>query len=282
MSKYVTIEEIRKLSRRSRLVLYGDKSTPAVTASSDDDQSNTIAALVPRTEDQIIRSERAKLEPISEFDHSIKTTKPLKNALRIIKVQSEHVIPFLFRHEASLLGQVKGGASVIKAEKEAMRNNLIIKHVLPRAKTNACFWEIANQGYKWLNRMRPMWSSKGKYKHKFCVHRIEHTYQKHGYHSKIEDCRPNGKLVDLRLSKDDYVLYVEVCASWPIEKELTNILKDLDGDPLPSDIILAITERKMIKPLEQAVNEMNAGTELSRPVKVVLAGDMIDFLEIPK
>jgi len=280
MSKCATIEEIRKLSRRSRLILYGDKSTPAATASFDDAQNDTIATIKPRTEDQIIHSDKAKLEPIS--DRSIKTTKPLKNALRIIRAQSEHGIPFLFRHEASLLGQVKGGASVIEAEKEAMRHNLIVKHILPRAKTNACFWEITNQGYDWLKRMRPMWGSKGKYKHKFCVHRIEHTYQKRSYHSKIEERRPNGKLVDLCLSKDDYVLYVEVCASWPIEKELTNILKDLEGDPLPSEIILAVAERKMIKPLEQAISEVNAGAELSRPVKVVLAGDMIDFLEIPK
>jgi len=282
MSKCATIEEIRKLSRRSRLILYGDKSTPAATASVDDAQSNTIAALMPRKEDQIILPERAKLEPISEFDRSIKTTKPLKNALRIIRAQSEHIIPFLFRHEASLLGQVKGGASVIEAEKKALRHNIIIKHILPRAKTKACFWEITDQGYDWLKRMRPTWVSKGSYRHKFCVHRIEHTYQKRSYHSKIEERRPNGKLVDLYLSKDDYVLYVEVCASWPIEKELTNIAKDLEGDPPPSEIILAVTERKMIKPLEQAVSEMNAGTELSRPVKVVLAGDMIDFLEIPK
>lgn len=280
MTRRVSIEEIRKLSQRSRQELYGDGSDLPV--SSDGAQDNTPSTSVLQPEYQTNSVKSTRFESRSEFSRHNKATKPLENALRIIRAQSQHVLPFLFRHEAALLGHVHGGASVMEAEKEAIRHNLIVKHILARAKTNVCFWEIADQGYEQLKRTRPEWGSKGRYKHKFCVHRIENTYRHYGYQTGIEYRRPNGKLVDLHLSNENLVLYVEVCASWPIEKELTNIQKDLEGDSLPSEIILAVTERKMRKPLEQAVCEMNADMELLRPVRVVLAGNLIDFLELTK
>lgn len=279
MTKRVTIEEIRELSRRSRILLYGDQSTWVQSAASGNSPEMPNRAINLEPDDTTVRME---VRPFSELDRQLNTSKPLNNALRIMIAQSEHVPPFLFRHEASILGDVKGGASLLEAEKEALRQKLIIKHVLPRAKTNVCFWEIADQGYEQLEQARPSWASKGGYMHKFCVHRIEHTYRQLGYRSSIEYRRPNGKLVDLFLSKDDQVIYVEVCASWPVQKELTNIQKDLEGEPLPSEIILAVTERKMRKPLKQAISEMTTHSELPRSVRVALAGDLVGFLEMAK
>ena len=277
MTKRVTIEEIRKLSHRSRILLYGDQSTWVQSAASGNSPKMPNTAINRGPDDTTVRM---AVRPFSELDRQLNTTKPLNNALRIMIAQSKHVPPFLFRHEASILGNVKGGASLLEAEKEALRHNLIVKHRLPHAKTNTCLWEVTDQGYERIEQTRPQWGSKGGYMHKFSVHRIEHTYRRHGYHTEIEHRRPNGKLVDERVSKDDHVQYIEVCASWPIQKELVNIEKDLEGEPLPDEIILAVTERNMRKPLEQAIREMNAHTKLARPVRIALAGDLIGFLEI--
>ncbi|MCP4603465.1 MAG: hypothetical protein GY847_23595 [Proteobacteria bacterium] len=277
MIKRVTIEDIREISQRSRHVLYGEDPTPVPFVTLDSAQNN---GLVAQPEDQTASLESAPPEPGQGFARHTSASKSFRNAYRMIKTQSEHDIPFLFRQEAAPLSQIKGGATLLEAEKEALRHNLIIKHVLARAKTNICFWEIVDQGYDLLERTKPKWRSKGEFKHKFSVHRIGHTYRRHGYHTEIEHRRPNGKLVDLRLSKGDSIFYIEVCASWPIQKELVNIEKDLEGEPLPDEIILAATDRKMREPLELALREMSACTELLRPVRVALAGDLIEFLEI--
>ena len=282
MTRYVGIEEIREISRKSCLVLYGDQALKTSTDMTNNASNSRHATSISLPADKKTYSENVKSGLEFSYEKQINTAKPLRNALEIIQAQYEYRLPFLFRHEALLLSNIKGGASIIQAEKEALRQGLIIKHTLPRAKTNVCFWEITDKGYDQQNLIRPVWRSKGKYKHKFCVYRIEDFFQRQGYDTKIEAHRPNGKLVDLRLTKGENVLYVEVCASWPIEKELSNIQKDLDGDPLPSEIILAVTDRKMRKPLEKAIGEMNAKKELSRPVRIVLAGDMMNFLDVKK
>ena len=282
MNKHITIEEIRELSRRSRMLLYGAESTSPAATYSSDAGGGPIVASGPQAVGDVLLSEAAKPESTSRPERVVKITKPLKNALRIMQAQSENNMPFLFRHEAALLAQIKGGASLIEAEKAAIRNNLIVKYALARGKTNICFWEITDQGYTWLGQARPIWSSKGKYLHKFCVHRIAYAYKMRGYDSKIEYRRPNGKLVDLRLSQADHVQYIEVCASMPVEKELANIQKDLQAGPLPDEIILAVTERKMIGPLEHAIHEVTFGDRLSKPVRLILAGDLIDSLEVPR
>ena len=278
MTKHLTAREIRELSQKSRQTLFGDNTAAQRREISTGRNSSVV--LENESERPLEFREKPQPEPMSEFDGFSKVNKQIQNALRIMQRQSEHKPPFLFRHEAAYLARVTGGASILEAEDEAIRHELIVKHLLPRAKTNVCLWEITDKGYERLEQKRPQWPSKGGYKHKFVVHRIKHTYTRRGYRGEIEYQRPNnGKLVDLQLSKDDSIFYIEVCAS-SILKEFTNIEKNLEGDPLPTEIIIAVTERKMKEPLKRAIREMDNATKLSRPVYVVLAGDMIEFMEI--
>ncbi|MCK4821605.1 hypothetical protein KA005_37915, partial [bacterium] len=169
--------------------------------------------------------------------------------------------------------------TLLAAEKEAERTNIIKRHEIARAKTRIILWEITDGGYTLMNCERPKWKSKGEYKHKFCVHRIAHTFNQRGYSTTIEYRRPNGKLVDLRLSKPSETIYVEVCASFPVEKELINVEKNLDGPPTPTAMYLSITDRKMKRPLTEALQDFTRGFSLPCPVDVILAGDLIAPLE---
>ena len=159
---------------------------------------------------------------------------------------------------------------------------LILKHSLPRAKTGVCYWEITDKGYAVINRPVPTWSSKGGFRHKFSVHRIATTYKHHDYQTKIEYQHPNGKLIDLRTEKENNVNYVEVCASWPVQKEMSNVKFDLERSPLPDELILAVTDRKMKLPLISLLNEVVERERISCPVRVELAGDLIEFLDVKK
>ncbi len=271
MTVHKTISDIQKLSRQSRLILFGEVAINDANVSSDVKESDSSFASTSRA---------SYVEKILITDEPLRISQPMKNALRMIQCQSEFYIPFLFRREASHLSKINGGESLLQAEKEAMSAGIISKHMLPRAKTDICLWEITDNGYELLKKSRPQWKSKGEYKHKFCAYRIANTYEKQGFHAKIEYQCPNGKLVDLCLKRDETILFIEICASLPVLKELANIEKDLQSHLLPKEIILAVTERKMKEPLQKAINELNTGAGLIRPVRIVMAGDLIEFLEI--
>lgn len=282
MSKIATITEIHNISKKSRQILYDNESlviSKLVSGEimvSNEIQSDFSSEAQPRG------SESAANESSSLSASFGEISQPLRNALRIIAAQFEHVPPFLFRSEAAALAGITGAASVLQAEKKAMDQGLILKHSLPRAKTGVCYWEITDKGYAVINRPVPTWSSKGGFKHKFSVHRIAITYKHHDYQTKIEYQHSNGKLIDLRTEKENNVSYVEVCASWPVQKEMTNVKLDLERAPLPDELILAVTDRKMKQPLISLLNEVVERERISCPVRVELAGDLIEFLDVKK
>jgi len=161
MTRHVRIEEIRKISRQSRLLLYGRESIQSPSDLTDNDQNNRFKYSVSLPADKKTYSDNLKPEPKLGYEKPISVSKPLQNALKIIQAQIEYKLPFLLRHEALQLSNIKGGASIIQAEKEALRHGLIVKHALPRAKTNVCLWEITDQAYDQLKHVRPVWRSKG-------------------------------------------------------------------------------------------------------------------------
>lgn len=282
MSKIATIKEIRNISKRSQEILYDDESlviSKLVSGEiiiSNEIQSDFISEAQPRG------SESAVYDSLSLSASVGDISQPLRNALRIMAAQVEYNPPFLFRSEASTLAGITGGASVLQSEKKAMDQGLILKHSLPRAKTGACYWEITDKGYAVINRPAPTWRSKGGFRHKFSVHRIATTYEHHDYQTKIEYQLPNGKLIDLRTEKENNVNFIEVCASWPVQKEMTNVKLDLEGDPLPDELILVVTDRKMKRSLIDLLNEVLQRERISCPVRVELAGDLIEFLDVKK
>jgi len=278
MTKYASIEEIREFAERSRLKLFGESARPNKRNAEDETTESENTILKQQDLNATANSFKTGLDDCTIPGGETELSKPLQNALRIIRAQAGR-FPFLFRQEAARLSGIKGGASIIQAEKAALKSGYIIKHFLPFAKTNKCFWEITELGYKRVNLEPGVWHSKGGYSHKFCVYRIARQEKNKGLRVKIESYRPNGKAVDLEVRDGDELRYYEICSSWPIEKECTNIEKDLEGDPLPIEIICAVTERKMKTALEEKIRDMNSKRKLKRPVRVVLAGDIISPID---
>ncbi|MCK5125559.1 MAG: hypothetical protein KAR42_04825 [candidate division Zixibacteria bacterium] len=272
MSKVITMQDIERLSKESARVLYGSDSV---------DQPNNLAQSEPTMPS---KNQMKDLNPnnLSSYTETDRINHRLMNALRIIKVQCDCDIPFLFRSEAASMAGIKGAATLIAAEKEALKANIIQVHNIALAKTKKLFWEILEQGYSLIKQEQPKWKSKGEYKHKLCVYRIAHTHNRHGYKTTIEYRRPNGKLVDLLSVKGEETIYTEICASYPIEKELINIEKNLSCEPMPTKMYLAVTDRKMKNPLNEAVHDFKKSFSLPCPVDVVLAGDLIGPLEETK
>jgi hypothetical protein len=271
MKRIVTIGDIERLSKESARTLYG---SAAVDQPDAPERCESVGQTGSQTNSVSTEATAASA------DERDRTNLQLETALRIITAQNASDIPFLFRSEAAAIAGVKGAATLQAAEKEALRSNIINRHEIAKAKTKIILWEITERGYELMKVARPKWKSKGEYRHKFCVHRIAHTFSQRGYDPAIEYRRQNGKLVDLRLSRDGETLCVEVCASFPVEKELINVEKNLDGSPTPTAMYLAVTDRRMKGPLKDALQEYARGFSLTCPVDVILAGDLIGPLEV--
>ncbi len=203
-----------------------------------------------------------------------------ENALRIIRAQHNNEIQFLFRKEAARLAGIRGTATLLRAENVGLRAGIINRHVLPRGRVNISLWEITDKGYELIGCKRPQWKSKGDYLHKFCAHRICDSESKRGCNVTIEYCLVNGKLVDVRSVSSERDKYIEICASYPLEKELINLQKDFETEAIPDELIFAVTERQMKSPLAELFEQYANVIQVSCSVSVVLAGDLIDFLEV--
>jgi hypothetical protein len=281
MTKYVTIAEIEKLSRESARILYGDiratseDSSVSVSDEPIEDVSGN-RSLSPKSNETIDVSEvSASVTPVQSY-------RRLENALRILRIQSSERIPFLLRSEVVTLAGVKGAATVLNAEKAALRSKYIVRHEIARARTKVVLWEITQIGYAALNVSKPKWKSKGDYRHKFLAYRIADAYKQKGYSAKIEYRNVDGKLIDVVVQSNDSSLYIEICASYPLEKELINLQKNLACGPLPSEIIFAVTERKMKASLSHILDEYIRLNPAHCVVRIVLAGDLIAPMEVGK
>lgn len=264
MSKKVSMEEIRQLSKRSHKLLYG---------SDTDDSNNDNLSLV-----ETIRPNKEFTQHGHNYELSINRplNKRFDNCLKIIRSQLAYKHPFLFRNESALMSNIKGGTVLLNAEKDALKYNLIKKHQLARNKTSICLWEILDKRYEQIGVKKQRFKSKGGYLHRFCAQRIKETYSNRGYKVNIEYQHTNGKLIDLMLQTDSETIFVEICASRPLSKELINLEKDLATAPFPTKLIFAVTEHKMKNDLDKLLTQKKSIC----PVVVKLAGDMIDLLEI--
>ncbi len=214
---------------------------------------------------------------LKESPPNVKMNKRLENACKLIRAQIHHKHPFLFRQESSQLASIKGGATLTQAESEAVKQGIIKKHSLSKAKTDIGLWEITEIGYQLLNETPKHWKSKGGYLHKFCAYRIAENFEDLGYKASIEYQHSNGKLIDICLKKENEIIFVEICASYPLEKELVNLKKNLDGTNQPDKLIFSVTKRKMKKELEELIASVG---QLPCQVEVVLAGNLTKMKEI--
>lgn len=123
--------------------------------------------------------------------------------------------------------------------------------------------------------IKRVFESKGGYLHQFCVYRIKERALRQGFTADVEFMLSNCKAVDVVLRKDEEVLFVEVAMSDPMEKEISNIAKDLASELTPNQVIVAVKDTRMKKTLESLI----AGSEELQghrgKIRVVYAGDLI-------
>ncbi len=275
--KHVTMKEIEQLSRKSASTLYGVSSgaSPAVGAR----ESVLGGSQVNMNHSQSCTQE--SMDSVTSAMTGIAVlSRPQENALKILRAQSARRVPFLLRSEVARLAGIKGSASLLNAERAALESGLINKHEIPRGKTRVVFWEITNRGYAAMKTRKPQMQSKGHYVHKLCAYRIADSFKKNGHCVKIEYRISTGKLVDIAIHSAEAVQYVEICSSYPLEKELINLERDLTGDESPEELIFAVTQRRMKDALSKLIEEYLSFMSTACAVSVVLAGDLIVPLEV--
>ena len=88
----------------------------------------------------------------------------------------------------------------------------------------------------------------------------------------MESFLSNGKAVDLVLRKDGEVTFVEIAISPPLEKEIKNIIKDLQGHPPPDRLVLVARDGKSKTKLMQLVEADDKLEPLRQKIEITLAG----------
>lgn len=280
--KFLSLEEIREVSKRSATRVFGIQGSVYPYTSQSDLQENT--------SDQSTVCEPRRAEPgmdiVSDPGEtrlfSATLPRSAENLLCIIQAMITSPMRYLYRDEAARLAGVTGGATILNAERWGLESDVIRKHELPKAKTQKCLWEVLPKGLELCKLPVPEAASKGSYVHGFCANRLAWQSSQRGFKAVIEYRRRNEKSVDLWVDESGRVVFIEICASFPVSKELDNLKADYSGEDPPDEIVFAVTNRKMRDPLRRLVHEFLSEHPSCCPVRVELAGDLIESLEVAK
>jgi hypothetical protein len=183
--------------------------------------------------------------------------------------------PFYIQKETYTLADVTSGSTQAKLKRELLKKGYVIEHTLQAGKSRLVIPEPTDKAYTVADCSKPRHKSKGGYLHQFCAYHIEQWAKKHGYMVDVEFLLDNGKAVDLLLRQDSSFVFVEIAISEPIEKEISNIQKDLQGGLDPEKIIMAVKDKKVMKKLDTLIQK-EICTDGSRfDIEVVYAGNFI-------
>lgn len=185
--------------------------------------------------------------------------------------------PHPFHSMNFLLAEVgiKSGSTKNRVKKCLIRNAFIREHWLQKGRTKVSIPEPLPKAYEFVGLQQPRFKGKGGYLSQWVVHNVCQEAAKHGYKAKVEDFLPNGKAVDIVLQKEGETIFVEVVMSAPVEKELTNCVKDLDSPMVPDRLVFACRDSKMRDALVRLL-ETDPDVNHSRcPIQVVLAWDFL-------
>lgn len=278
--KFLSLEEIRKVSKRSATRLFGIEGSVYPMTSKSDSQENTSGQSAVCEPRQTVPG----IDLVSDLGEmqlfGATLPRSAENLSSTIRAMITSQIRYLYRDEAVKRAGITGGATIMQAERWGLENEVIKKHYLPKSKTQKCLWEVLLRGYELIEEPVPEAVSKGAYVHKFCANRIAWQSSQRGIDAVIEYRRSNGKSVDLRVNELGRVVFIEICASFPVSKELENLKADYSGEDPPDEIIFAVTNRKMRDPLKHLVHGFQMERPSCCPVRVELAGDLIDNLEV--
>ncbi|RKX21215.1 MAG: hypothetical protein DRP35_04840 [Candidatus Zixiibacteriota bacterium] len=204
-----------------------------------------------------------------------KESKSASDSKKILTLWLNQKVPFLSQQKILNLFKITSGSIISKTKKDLKINGYIKTHKLQIGKTHSSIWEPTDKAYKLVGLTKPTWESKGGYLHQFIAHHFKINGIKDGYHVEIEYLLDNGKAVDILYQKNDETIFIEIATSYPLEKEISNIIKDFSSSLIPDQFIIAAQNGKMKKQLEHLINNDNRIDSYQNKIKVVLAGNLI-------
>lgn len=226
-----------------------------------------------------------KRDSYSIFQQSKAAAKRSNDALSVLRIVLSHPTQFPIQTEISQLCGITSGSKLAKIKKHLKDQNLIIEHKLQIGKTYSSIWEPTDKAYNQLQIPKPQYHSKGGYLHQFLSNRIAKRAEQEGFKSDIEYSLPNNKAVDVVLRKPNQIIFIEIAISRPLEKEVINIIKDMETDLIPDRIIVAVQNYKMRAKLEKILSENSQLRIFQEIIIVKLAGNLIfkdDLLTLNK
>ena len=274
LNKNLPLYIIKKLSedRSKRLYITGIPLPPPDKATDDIYESS-----IPGNEESGAESEAMSNAPINHSStlKQNKTSKRQSEAERVLRLQLSCDSPFLTREEVLSKAGISSGSKTSGIQKYLTGEGLIVVHQLPVGKTGRLIWEPTKQAYTSLLIERPNFESKGGYMHQFVCHRIKKELEKKGWDVQVEYFLANGKAVDLIFRKSCKVGLIEIAISPPMDKEINNIVKNLESGIEHCWFIMAAKDGRMKKNLEKLIDFEIGLNEIRRKIKIVLAGDLI-------
>lgn len=183
--------------------------------------------------------------------------------------------PFLTQGELFEKIGITSGSKQAKIKKQLIQQNFIIDHKLQVSKAFVSVWEPTERAYALVGIKKPRFRSKGGYLHQFIAHRIKKWAELQGYEADIEFMLETGKALDLALRKPQELVFVEIAVSPPLEKEISNLLKDLATDLVPDRIILAAIDGKMKRQLEHLIAAESRLDRFRDRIEIMLAGSFL-------
>ena len=195
--------------------------------------------------------------------------------LSVLRIWLSYPNPFLIQNEIFNICGIKSGSKMSKIKKILLKSEFIIDHKIQIQKAQALVWEPTQKAFDEIGIPKPKYHSKGGYLHQFLAYRISELAGEKGYNVEIESLLSNNKAVDIIMRKENQVIFVEIAISQPFEKEISNILKDLESNALPNKIILAVQNSKMRSKLDNLISQNTQLDQYRKIIKTELAGNLI-------
>lgn len=221
--------------------------------------------------------EKSKAANISSSIGSA-ASKNQNESIKVLKSWLSNNIIWYTQSEILNRAGIVSGSTGARIKRFLITNRYIIEHSIQKAKTKLSVWEPIEKAFEVTGNIKPRPRSKGGgYLHDFCSFHLKEYGKAHDYTVDVEHYLSNGKSVDLVYRNPDRIIFIEIAITPPLEKEISNIIKDFSTDFIPDELMIACKDGKMKNALQTLINEDSKIGPYRNKIKVILAGDYISI-----
>jgi len=275
LNKNVPRIQIDLLSRlRSEQLYLGTGALPSPPQMSTQPDAETVLPVEPDPTEKPSAGSRAPKPPRAK-QGIINTEAQESSDLRRFVAAWLGQEPFLTQGAIFQRLGITSGSAQSKIKHELGARNLLVDHKLRVGKCVVSVWEATDAAFDLVGFERPTYHSKGGYLHQFVAYHMAQCAKQNGFSAEIEFFLTNGKSVDVVLRREREVHFVEIAMSDPMEKEISNIIKDLETDLQPDKLIVAARDRGMKVTLQRMISSDERLKDHRHKLEIVLAGDFV-------